>query len=106
MKTTDRVFAWILVLGGLLHGVGSYLGYRKEPMTLLWALCATLLTLLLAAINLLRAGRRGDPALAWICFAGNLAWAVTAFTFSALIGNIFDVRGSIHGITALVLAGF
>ena len=45
MKIIDRVFAWILILAGLLHGIGSIHMYRNEPMTMLWSLCATLLTL-------------------------------------------------------------
>jgi hypothetical protein len=106
MRTVDRILAWILVLGGVLHGVGSYLGYRHEPLTLLWALSASQLALLLAAINLLRTSRPGDRPLAWICVAGNLVWAVSAFTFGALIGNVFDVRALVHGLTALALAGF
>jgi len=35
-----------------------------------------------------------------------LAWAVAAFTFGALIGNVFDVRALVHGIAALALTGF
>ena len=106
MKTIDRLFAWILVLGGVLHGVGSYVGYKHEPVTMLWSLCATVLTLLIAAINLLRTSRPADRTLAWIAFAGSLAWAVAAFTFGALIGNVFDVRALVHGIAALALTGF
>jgi hypothetical protein len=106
MKIIDRVFAWILVVGGLLHGFGSFHMYAKEPMTLLWSLCATLLTLLIAAINLLRVARPGDRPLAWISFAGSLSWAVAAFTAGVLIHNIFDPRPMMHWVTALVLAGF
>lgn len=106
MKTIDRIFAWILVLGGLLHGFGSFHMYRNEPMTLLWALCATLLTLLIAAVNLLRVERPSDRPLAWICFAGSLSWAVTAFAAGMLLHNILDPRPLTHWVTALVLAGF
>jgi hypothetical protein len=106
MKTIDRILAWILVLGGLGHGVGSYLGYKHEPLTLLWALSASLFGLLLAAINLLRAGRHADTALAWICLAGNLSLAASAFTFGVIIGNVFDPRALIQGLTTLALAGF
>ncbi|MGD0683274.1 MAG: hypothetical protein ABR990_14635 [Terracidiphilus sp.] len=106
MKIVDRVFAWILVLGGLLHGVGSFHLYRNEPMTLLWSLCATVLTLLIAAVNLLRVARPGDRPLAWISFAGSLSWAVAAFAAGVLIHNIFDPRPMMHWVTGLVLAGF
>ena len=106
MKIIDRVFAWILVVGGLLHGFGSFHMYAKEPMTLLWSLCATLLTLLIAAINLLRVARHSDRPLVWISFAGSLSWAVAAFAAGVLIHNIFDPRPMTHWVTALVLAGF
>ena len=106
MKIIDRVFAWILILAGLLHGIGSIHMYRNEPMTMLWSLCATLLTLLLAAINLLRVERPGDRPLAWIGFAGSLSWAVAAVAAGVLIGNVFDPRPMMHWVTALVLAGF
>ncbi|HEY1209383.1 MAG TPA: hypothetical protein VGE85_08445 [Terracidiphilus sp.] len=106
MKIIDRIFAWILVLGGVLHGWGSCHIYRSEPMTMLWSLCATLLTLLIAAVNLLRVERPGDRPLAWISFAGSLSWAVAAFAAGVLIHNIFDPRPMTHWVAALVLAGF
>jgi ABC-type sugar transport system permease subunit len=106
MKIIDRIFAGILILGGLLHGWGSFHLYANASMTLLWSLCATLLSLLVAAINLLRAERPGDRPLAWISFAGSLSWAVAAFAAGVLIHNIFDPRPMTHWVTALVLAGF
>ena len=106
MKIVDRIFAWILILGGLLHGAGSYVMYKKQPMTMLWSLCTTLLTLLIAAINLLRVERQSDRPLAWISFAGSLSWAVAAFVAGVLIGNVFAPRPLMHWLSALVLAGF
>jgi uncharacterized membrane protein YjjP (DUF1212 family) len=106
MKLLDRILACVLGLGAIGHGAGSYLGYRHEPLTMLWALCASILGLLLAAINLLRSGRAADRPLAWICFSGTLAMAASAFAFGALIGNVFDPRALMNGCTALALAGF
>jgi hypothetical protein len=106
MKIVDRIFSLILILGGLLHGMGSFVMYKNSPMTLLWSLCATVLTLLIAALNLLRVERPADRPLAWICFASSLSWGVAAFTAGVLIGNIFDPRPLMHWVTALVLAGF
>ena len=106
MKTIDRIFAWILVLGGLLHEFGSLRMYAHQPMTMLWSLCAGLLTLLVASVNLLRAARPSDRPLAWISFAGSLALAAATFAAGVLIGNIFDPRPAMHWVTALVLAGF
>lgn len=59
MKLLDRICGWILIVGAVVHGTGSYLGYRNEPTTLLWSLCASQAALLAAVINLLRAGE--DP---------------------------------------------
>lgn len=106
MKSIDRIFSLILIIGGLLHGMGSFMMYKNEHMTLLWSLCAAVLTLLIAAINLLRAARPSDRPLAWICFAGSLSWAVAAFAAGVLIGNIFDWSPLMHWVAALVLAGF
>jgi hypothetical protein len=106
MKIVDRIFSLILIIGGLLHGMGSFVMYKDSHMTLLWSLCATALTLLIAAINLLRVEQPSDRPLAWICFCGSLSWAVGAFTAGVLIGNIFDWRPMMHWVTALVLAGF
>lgn len=106
VKIIDFIFAWVLILGAILHGIGSFLGYRSEPVTLLWAVSASALALLIAALNLLRAQRPGDRPVAWMAFAGSVFWAVSAFTFDKLIGNILDARGLIHGIAAMVLAGF
>ncbi len=106
MKIVDHIFAWVLILGAILHGIGSFIGYRSEPVTLLWAESASALALLIAALNLLRAQRPADRPVAWMAFAGSLFWAAAAFTFDKLIGHPLDARGLIHGIAALVLAGF
>jgi uncharacterized membrane protein (UPF0136 family) len=106
MKIVDRFFGWILVVSGVLHGVGCSLLYKSDPMTLLWALCGSLAALLVAAINLLRTGRPNDRPVAWIALVGSVTWVAVSVAFLVLIGNILDPRGLIHGITALVLAGF
>ena len=106
MKTLDRLFGCLLVLGGIGHGFGSYNAYRNEPMALLWALSGSLAVFLVAAINLLRAGRRGDRALAWIAFAACLGWCGFALWFGVLIGNVFDFRPLINLVVTAVLALF
>ena len=52
--------AGLLVMGGLLHAWGSFMGYGSEPETLLWSLSASLAAILLAVMNLLRIGRPAD----------------------------------------------
>jgi len=106
MKALDRVFGCLLFLGGIGHGLGSYQAYKNQPISLLWALSASFAVWLLAGLNLLRAGRRGDRALSWISFAGCIVWIGFVIWFGALIGNFFDFRPLVNLIITLVLAGF
>ena len=106
MNIVDRVFGCLMVLGGIGHGLGSYQVYAKDPMALLWALSASFALFLLAAINLLRSGRKANRQLAWICAAGCIVWIGFAMWFGVLIGNVFDFRPLINTIIALVLCLF
>jgi hypothetical protein len=106
MKTLDRAFGCLMVLGGIGHTLGSLKVYGKEPMTLLWALSASLAVFLLAALNLLRSGANPDRRLAWICAIGCLAWVGFALRFGVLVGNVFDFRPLLNAVIALVLAIF
>jgi len=103
MKVLDLAFGWLLVMGSLLHGVGSFVAYRDMPVTLLWSLSGTLAGLLLASLNLLRAGRPNDRTLAWVSFVGCLGWMGVAVGFGKVSGNVLDVRALTHAINAVVL---
>ena len=105
MKTTDRIFGWLLVIASLMHCAGSYVVYRHKPELLLWALGTGLAGLLLAGLNLLRTGRPQDRALGWVCFAGCLGWLSVAAGFGAVVGNDLDARLVIHALITLVLTG-
>jgi hypothetical protein len=102
----DRIFAGLLFLFALGHVAGSVLAYPFLSSELVWAISATVLAILLAALNFVRAGRPGDRTLAWICTIGCLAWLVLALAFGVSIGNIFDPRADLHALVALVLALF
>jgi hypothetical protein len=106
MKILDRVLACIVILGSFGHSAGSFLAYKHEPVTLLWALSTSMLWQLIAAINLLRTFRLDDAPLAWIAFAWSAAMAISAFTFGVLIGNIFDMRAVVNVFVSLGLAAF
>ncbi len=103
MKTADLTLGWLLVVGSLLHAIGSFAHYRAIPETLLWALSATLAGLLLAALNLLRARRPEDRPLAWVSLAGCIGWLLMVYSFGRLIGNLLDVRVLIQGVVVLGL---
>src|SRR6516164_2810609 len=100
----DRIFGWLLVAGGLLHAVGSWQAFHNDPSRLLWALSGSLAALLVAALNLLRAGRPSDRPLAWVSFAASMAWVAVAVGFGAVIGHLTDPRAVIHAVNAAVLA--
>lgn len=106
MKAIDRLFGVLLGLGGILHGFGSWAALHAQPGYLIWGLAASFAVLLLAAINLLRAARPGDAALAWICLAGCLIWIGFCLWFGAIIHNLLDFRPLIHMILAAVLVVF
>ena len=106
MKIADRICGWILLLGAVGHSMGSLQAYGHSPELLLWAECATLMLLLLGALNLLRVGRPGDRALAWVSFGGCIGWLIAVMAFGKLIGNYLDFRFLIQGIVTLALAGF
>jgi hypothetical protein len=106
MRILDRILACIVILGSLGHAAGSYIAYKHEPVTMLWALSASMLWQLIAAVNLLRTFRPRDRPLAWIAFAWSLAMAISGFTFGILIGNVLDARALINGLVALGLAAF
>jgi hypothetical protein len=106
-KNLDRTLAILLLLGAVGHTLGSFKTYGGQPMVLLWALCASVLVVLLGAINLLRVSRPGDAALAWICVGAMICWLACTLTFGHLIGNLLDFRIVIFAVlsTGLILFG-
>jgi hypothetical protein len=85
---------------------GSSGKYAFGSTVLVWAISASALATLLAAINLLRVNRPDDRSLAWICLAGCIAWIMLTLAFNVSIGNIFDPRGLTHAIVTAGLAFF
>jgi len=105
MKIVDRVFGWLLVLGGVLHTVGATVGLKDTPGALVWPLAGSVAAFLVAALNLMRVNRPSDRTLAWVSAGGSIAWLAVALGFGASVGNFLDPRGLYHVIVALVLAG-
>jgi hypothetical protein len=106
MRILDRGFAWLLLVGGLLHGYGSFDGYGDQPETLVWALSGVLAAVVIAVMNLLRTNRPQDRSLALLCLFGSLSWVGVAIGFGRAIGSIADVRVAWHALAALGLAVF
>ena len=53
----DRILGWLLLIGGVLHGLGSVSSYDFGSPILFWALAGSLAAMLLAALNLMRHAR-------------------------------------------------
>jgi len=106
LKILDRVLSCLLILGGIGHTLGSFQFYKSDQMTLLWSLCASLFVFLLAAVNLIRAGRPQDRALAWVCLVAGLCWIAVSLRVGVLIGNLLDFRPLIFCVLTLGLCAF
>ena len=99
----DRILSCVLILGGVGHTFGSFLGYKNDPMMLLWSLSASLFIFLLGGLNLVRAGREKDVAITWLCLIGGLCHIASSLRFGFLIGNVFDFRPVIFVVVTLGL---
>lgn len=106
LKIFDRFFAVLLFVFGAMHSIGSVMAYAFLTPELVWALSATGLSILVAVLNFIRAGRPEDRTLAWVCFGGCIVWVVLALSFGASIGNLADPRADLHALAAAVLAAF
>jgi hypothetical protein len=105
VKWIDRGLSCLLVLGGVGHTFGV-LHFYKDPHTLFWALTASVLIFLLAAINLLRTWRSGDRALATLTACASAAYFVVTLRFGQLIGDITDFRVILFGVISAGLMFF
>jgi drug/metabolite transporter (DMT)-like permease len=92
LKIIDRALGVLLILGAGGHTFGSIVAYRTQPLTLLWALSASLYIVLVGAVNLLRTARPGDRALAWVAVVAALCQLVSAVVFGQLIHSPADPR--------------
>jgi hypothetical protein len=104
-KWIDRGLSCLLILGGIGHTFGV-IGFYKDPHTLFWALTASVLIFLLAAVNLLRSWRPGDRALAILAACASAAYLIITLRFGQLIGNLADPRVILFGVLSLGLLGF
>ena len=105
-RTVDRVFGALLLIGSALHSYGSVVSYKFGTPELIWALSGSFAGGLTAAVNLMRSGRPGDHALAWLAAVASCLWLAIAVGFGAAIGNVFDFRGLWHAVCAAMLAVF
>jgi hypothetical protein len=72
----------------------------------IWSLGSSLAAGILAALNIVRAGRPYDKTLALITVVGTACWAAVAFAFGASIHNVFDLRPLGHVVISIFLLVF
>lgn len=101
----DRGLSCLLILGGIGHTFGV-ISFYQDPITLFWALTASVLIFLLAAVNLLRTWRPGDKGLAILTACGSAAYLLITIEFGRLIGGLIDPRVVLFGVISLGLFGF
>ncbi len=106
MKTIDRIFGWLLVLGSCGHTIGTLMWTQPMSGIFIWSLGSSLAAALLGALNIVRAGRPDDKTLAMITAVGTACWALLAFAFGKSIGNVVDPRAMFHLLVAMILVIF
>jgi hypothetical protein len=100
----DRVLSGLLILGAIGHTLGVLKYYKGQPHPLFWALCGTVLILMVAALNLLRSSRPADNNLAWVAAAASAAYMAISISFGFLVDNPFDARAMAFAAVSLGLS--
>ena len=106
LKVVDRVFGCLLALAACGHTVGTILWTQPMSGIFIWSLGSSLAAGLLAALNIVRAGRLHDKTLAIVAMIGTLCWALVAFSFGVSIHNVLDPRPFGHVVISIVLVIF
>jgi hypothetical protein len=106
LKVIDRIFGVLLIVGACGHTVGTFLWTQPMSGIFIWSLGSSLAAALLGTLNIVRAGRPDDKALAAITTVGSACWAILALAFGVSIGNVLDSRPLRHALIAGVLTIF
>lgn len=96
--------AGLLILGCVLHMVGSWRQLPHRSTEFLWSMGAALFGVLTGSVQFLSLCRPGDASLAFLATAGALTSAGVAQAFGQVIGNRYDFRVLWHEVCALGLA--
>jgi hypothetical protein len=103
-RAIDFTLGGLMFLGAMAHGYGSLVAYPLGSEVLVWSLSGSGFAVLLAVLNLLRAGRPHDRTLAWICAGGCILWALAGIAFGAAIHAFFDPRVIFQVVVSAALA--
>jgi uncharacterized membrane protein len=106
MKTADRLFGWLQILGACGHSLGTILLVPFMSGLFVWSLGASIGWFLTAALNLLRAGRLDDRTVALLAMAGSGGQLLLCLAFGKSIANLADPRVVCNFVIAAVLLCF
>ncbi|MBV8728508.1 MAG: hypothetical protein JO336_01740 [Acidobacteriia bacterium] len=106
MKTADRLFGWLQILGACGHSLGTILLVPFMSGLFVWSLRASIGMFLTAALNLLRAGRPDDRTVALLAMAGSRGQLLLCLAFGKSIANFADPRVVGNCVIAAMLFGF
>ena len=106
MKTVDRIFGVLLILGACGHTIGTLVWLQPGSGIFIWSLGSSLAATLLGVLNIVRAGRPDDKTLAAITAVGSTCWALLTLGFGLSINNVLDLRPAGHFVIAVALTIF
>lgn len=106
LRVVDRIFGWLLALAACGHTIGTILWTQPTSGIFIWSLGSSLAAGLLAALNIVRAGRPDDKTLAVVTAVGTGCWALVALGFGVSIRNVLDPRPLGHVVISIVLVIF
>ena len=72
MKTTDRIFAWIVLLLGCVHCAVTFVVHKTFTVEAIWFISGGLVLIFGALLNLVRIARPDDRLLAQVSALANL----------------------------------
>lgn len=97
LRVTDYAFSAALILFAAAHGfIGSPATYGWSSPQAVWSFSGTIAAWMIAAVNILRAGRPGDRSLAVVALAGAVAWIGLIVWLASLSGAFSDIRMVLH----------
>jgi hypothetical protein len=106
VKIVDRVFGVLLILATCGHIGGTLVWLPAMSDIWIWSLGAALCGLVLGALNLVRAGRRHDRAVALIATLGTVGWFCISLWVGISMHHVLDPRPLSHMIISAVLIAF
>ena len=106
LRIVDRIFRILLALVSFCHAVGAILWTGPHSGIFIWSSGSALAGGLLAALNIVRAGRPNEKTFAVITGIGTACWALVTVGFGLSIHNVLDPRPLGHFVISIILSVF